>query len=344
MNNYIKDILAQPETLQKAVHHYPHQQVSNLAERLKNKEFDRVILSGMGASLDAAMPAASELSKLSIPVIVINSAELLNYHLTQITDKTFLWLHSQSGRSVELVNIVEAIRETPPAVMVASVNDPDSPLAKAADLQLLIQAGEEATVSVKTYTNMLAVNLLAAIQLAGGEVQASQEELLLAAEKMAIFLADWDIHLTRLDTLLGDFETLFLLGRGGSLCSVNYGALITKEAAKAAFHGYHAAEFRHGPLELVQPGFCAILFAGDGLAKKHNFVLAQDIQRHGGKVIWVAQESESDLPTFQIPYLSDWVMPFFEMLPMQALSVIMAKRNGFEPGVFRYVGKVTTVE
>ena len=344
MNDYIKDILAQPETLKNAVQGYPYQQVNELAEMLKNNEFDRVILSGMGASLDAAMPAARELSKLPIPIILLNSAELLNYHLSQITPKTLLWLHSQSGRSVELVNIVEAIRKSPPAVMVASVNDPNSPLAKAADLQLFIQAGEEATVSVNTYTNMLAINLLAAIHLTGGDVQTAQEELLLVSEKMAVFLADWENHLTRLDTLLGDFKTLFILGRGGSLCTVNYGALITKEAAKAAFHGYHAAEFRHGPLELVQPGFCAILFAGDKTAEKPNLVLAKDIQRHGGKVIWVGQETLSDLPTFDIPYLSDRVMPFFEMLPMQALSVVMAKRNGFEPGVFRYVGKVTTVE
>ncbi len=290
MNDYIQDILAQPETLKQAVQYYPSHQVAQLLKRLQDNEFDRIILSGMGASLDAAMPAAQILSDLPLPVMVINAAELLNYQLGQITNKTFLWLHSQSGESVELVNLVEAIKTNRPAVLVSSVNQTESTLARAADLALLIQAGPEATVSVKTYTNMLAVNLLVAKQLVGEDVAPVQQELMRVADEINGFLMNWENHLTNLDSLLGDFETLFLLGRGTSLCSVNYGAFITKEASKAAFHGYHSAEFRHGPLELVQEGFSAFLFAGDEKAQKPNLVLAQDIQRHGGKVIWVGAD------------------------------------------------------
>lgn len=343
MSNYLTDIFAQPETLKQAVSSYPQHQVEEIAKRLRNNEFDRILLSGMGASLNAAIPAAYALSGLPIPVLTINTAELLNYQLGQITEKTFLWLHSQSGESVELVNLVEALQAKRPALLAASVNEAHSALARAADLPLLIKAGAEATVSVKTYTNMLATNLLAAKQLAGEDVAAAQEQLLQVAAADRAFFAAWESHLSRMDQLLGDFDTLFLLGRGASLSSVRYGALITKEAAKAAFHGYHAAEFRHGPLELVQPGFCAILFAGDKQARQHNRVLAKDIQRHGGKVIWVGETAQAELSTFTIPYLADWTIPFFERLPMQVLSVVMAQRNGFEPGVFRYVGKVTRV-
>jgi glucosamine 6-phosphate synthetase-like amidotransferase/phosphosugar isomerase protein len=47
----------------------------------------------------------------------------------------------------------------------------DSPMALSADLAVPISAGEEATVSTKTYINMLAILSLTSSQLAGGDWQ-----------------------------------------------------------------------------------------------------------------------------------------------------------------------------
>ncbi len=68
-------------------------------------------------------------------------------------------------------------------------------------------------------------------------------------------MSDWQARVNDLDDLLGDFETLLLLGRGDSMSAVWNGALTNKEAAKFSLEGMNAAEFRHGPLELAAPGF-----------------------------------------------------------------------------------------
>ena len=51
---------------------------------------------------------------------------------------------------------------------------------------VLIQAGMEATVSVKTYSNMLAVNLMLAYQLCGQNVEQLRREMLESIVQMRL--------------------------------------------------------------------------------------------------------------------------------------------------------------
>ena len=253
MNPYIRDILSQPGTLRAAVDHYPEEALY----KIDLARFDRILLSGMGSSFNAAYPAWMELSKGSVPVQLVNAAELFHSLNGLIGTKSLLWLNSQSGRSAELVRLLERTRSTPPACLLTFVNDVSSPLAEQADICIPIHAGEEATVSTKTYTNMLAVNLLAGIQLQGGDLDGATREMRLTAEAMESYTADWESRVRELESLLGNFNQLYIIGRGSSMGAVWNGSLNNKEAAKCSFEGIHAADFRHGPLEVVEPGFSA---------------------------------------------------------------------------------------
>src|SRR6266498_1194243 len=173
MNPYIRDILSQPAILRTALDKYSKEAL----EKIQLADFDRIILSGMGSSYNAAYPAFIELSKQSLPVQLINAAELLYSLRGMIGTRSLLWLNSQSGRSAELVHLLERIKSAPSAKLLTFVNDLSSPMAERADLVIPIHAGEEFTVSTKTYTNMLAVNLLAAIQLIGSDVDAVIREM-----------------------------------------------------------------------------------------------------------------------------------------------------------------------
>ena len=260
MNPYISDILSQPAALRDAVQKFSTAPLAPITERLQSGDFDRLVITGMGASYNAAYPAYLQLTSLPIPVMLVNAAELVHYMDGLIGTRTLLWVNSQSGRSAELLHLLQRIEPTPPACILASVNDETSPLAAAADVRLPIHAGPEAAVSTKTYVNTLAINLLAAQQLAGREVEPLKSAMLAAANEIESFLSNWQARVNDLDDLLGDFETLLLLGRGASMSAVWNGALTNKEAAKFSLEGMNAAEFRHGPLELAAPGFCAIDF------------------------------------------------------------------------------------
>ena len=340
MNPYIADILSQPGILRGALDHYSKAAL----EKINLRDFDRIILSGMGSSYNAAYPAWIELSKQSIPVQLMNASELLHSFSGMIGPQSLLWLNSQSGRSAELVHLLERIVPTPPAKLLTFVNDLSSPMAERADVCIPIHAGEESTVSTKTYTNMLAMNLLAAIQLTSSDVDAAIREMREAADAMEDYLASWEQRVNELDSTLGDFKQLCIIGRGSSMCTVWNGSLNNKEAAKCSFEGIHAADFRHGPLEVVEEGFTAIIFAGAGSGPAMNRTLAQDIRSYGGNAIWVDSSTDSEFPTILLPTVNQQMLPLIEIIPMQLLTLVMAKRKGIDAGQFRYVNKITATE
>ena len=341
VNPYIDDILAQPSALRTSLDRFQEAAL----QTIKLSDFDRVIISGMGSSYYAAYPALIELSSPAVPVQLVNAAELLHSLSGMIGPRSLLWLNSQSGRSAELVNLLEQIQAFPPARLLTFVNDTSSPTGQRADVCIPIHAGEEATVSTKTYGNMLAVNLLAAIQLMGGALDRARSNLFAAAHAMEHYLRDWQALTQEMDFLLGEFKQLFFIGRGASLSAVWNGSLINKEAAKCAFEGMHAADFRHGPLELVEEGFTALIFAGATTMEADlNRSLAQDILARGGKVIWLDSKHDPAIPTFLLPETSGLVLPLVEILPMQMLTLVMANRKGIEAGHFRHVSKVTSRE
>jgi glutamine---fructose-6-phosphate transaminase (isomerizing) len=340
VNPYINDILSQPAALRRALENYS----LTVLENINPTDFDHIIISGMGSSYNAAYPALIELSKASVPVQLLNTAELLHSFRGIIGNRSLLWLNSQSGRSAELVHLLERIKAAPPARLVTFVNDLSSPMGERADVPIPIHAGEEATVSTKTYINMLAVNLLAAIQLSSGDVGIAIQEMRAAADAMETYLADWEARVQELDALLDDFEQLFLIGRGSSLSAVWNGSLINKEAAKSAFEGMHAADFRHGPLELVAPGFAALILAGPAHTSALNHDLAREILSYGGKAVWVDSVHDAEIPTLLLPESSEWTRPVVEILPMQMLTLVMANRKGLQAGHFRHLSKVTSRE
>lgn len=344
MNPYLADILAQPDALRRAINAYSPDTFEMITHQLEMGSFDRIVITGMGASYNAAYPAYLQLSNLSIPVMLVNAAELVHYSHGLISSRTLLWLNSQSGRSAELVRLLDKIKSAPPATIVSFVNDTTSPLALAASACQPIHAGIENAVSTKTYLNMLALNLLAALKLLGGDVDGAKKELLDASIAMEKYVASWQKHRDELDGLVGEFTDLFILGRGASLSTVWNGALISKEAAKSAFEGMHCADFRHGPLELVEPGLVALVFAGPTHTSKLNHSLALEITTLGGRSLWIDSAPDAKLPTILIPQTSEITLPLVEILPLQMLSLAMADRRWLQAGQFRHIKKVTTKE
>jgi glucosamine--fructose-6-phosphate aminotransferase (isomerizing) len=344
MNPYITDILSQPEALRAALRNFSVEPLDLLIQRIGRNELDRILITGMGASYNAAYPAFLQLTSQPIPVMVANTAELLHYSTGLISSRTLLWMNSQSGRSVELVRLLEKTQITPPACVLACVNDVSSPLGLAADVCLPIHAGVEATVSTRTYLNMLAVNMLAAITLLGGDPSFVIKKLISTAGAMEQYLSDWQVHVAELDALLGEVTDLIILGRGASLAAVWNGSLINKEAAKCAFEGMHAADFRHGPLELASPGLTVLMFEGAQQTARLNRDLALEVTRLGGSVLWLAQEADDDLPGLRLPAVDEIALPWVEILPLQMLTILMAQRKGIEAGKFRHVPKITLEE
>ncbi|MBI9044662.1 MAG: SIS domain-containing protein [Anaerolineaceae bacterium] len=342
---YIKDILCQPEDIQKLLDTYEADALESIKDDLVEGKFDRIILSGMGSSLNALYPASLSLAALDLPVIWMDTSELLHYAVNQINERSLVWLVSQSGQSAEILTLLDVMKKkAPKAKIIASTNEPDSPLAKAAHAVLLIRAGDEYTVSTRTYLNTLITNMFGVEYLKGKKIAKTKEAIQNIIPEISAYVQNWQEHVQSWKEQLYLPGKFFLLGRGPSMAAVMTGALTTKEAAKWQLEGITTAHFRHGPLEMADENLTAIILSGCEKTKDLNRNLALDIKKYGGKVIWINQETDLIIPTMTYPAAPDALLQLVEILPIQMLTIALAEQNGFEPGEFRYLGKITTTE
>lgn len=339
---YEQDILTQPQALEQAVRGFDATELRKLAQRLASGQFDRVLIVGMGASLYAGYPVWLRLAGAGVPAIWMDAAELLHHVPGIVSPRTLLWLISQSGRSVEISSLLDWKKVQKPAALVATVNDMDSPLMKAADYCLPIRAEPEATVSTRTYLNSLAIGQLAANVVLGLDVEPRRSDLLRTAEALKHYLAEWDDLKARLTQLVGFPKRLVLLGRGASLGSAHAGALVLGEAAKFLAAAFEAGEFRHGPLEMAGSELTALVFEGPAETRDLNLRMLGELRDAGTHAYGIGtSEGEWQIGIPEVPAIG---LPMAEILPMQALSVVLAEAAGIKPGDFIRIGKVTLRE
>ena len=131
------------------------------------------------------------------------------------------------------------------------------------------------------------------------------------------------------------------------MASVNTAALITKESSKVFTEGLSCGAFRHGPLELVREGFNAVIFTGNDHTRALNETLAIEIADKGGKVLVIGVHelaSSANLSSQKIPDVKSELIPILEMIPVQLLTIPLAKAKGFEPATFEHASKITARE
>ena len=243
---YFNDLMAQPKALEATFDHLAQDSAWRAAkEFVVDRAWRRIVLTGMGSSYHALHPLNLALIAAGFTPIMIETAELVHYALPLCDADTLVILVSQSGRSAESLRLLAANQH---AAILGITNTPNSPLASGSDLSLLTQAGNESSVSCKTYvTTMLALAWLGAIVSARGESE-TLARLSPAAQHVAEYLAKWRQYVDELGSLLNGSRHLFLAGRGRSLATVGTGALIVKESSHVHAEGMSSAAFRHGPL------------------------------------------------------------------------------------------------
>jgi glucosamine--fructose-6-phosphate aminotransferase (isomerizing) len=334
---YVLDILGQPQALRGLLAAGPGSAATTFLSR-GLAGFDRILITGMGASLYASYPSYLRLARAGLPVWLVETGELLHDAPELVTGRSLLWVASQSGESAEVQALLERCANPRPTVL-GIVNDVDSALARAADVVIELHAGEERAVSTRTYVTTLAASALA-VRLALGEPD--DTDLFDAIGPVQHYLDGWRAHADAIGDAISTPDTLVILGRGASLATANTGALIIKEAAKYHAEALSTSQFRHGPLEMVAEGVTAVMLEGDRHTAPLGQRLADDIRRYGGRVVWLGQ-TVFDPDAFPLPACRGAARQIAEILPLQLLSVVLAERTGIEPGVFRYLEKVTRV-
>jgi glutamine---fructose-6-phosphate transaminase (isomerizing) len=243
---------------------------------------------------------------------------------------------SQSGRTPEIIRSVQAARAAGGRT-VAVTNDGKSPLARAAELTVSLDAGQERAVpATKTVTAELAVFALIA-QAAGdvgfgprvrdrlpGQVAAVLDDPDPAGE-----LAGWLANRTRLVTV----------ARGLLYGAAAEAALKVEETTSLFAAGYSAADLRHGPIAVASTHLPVLAFAHPGPAEADVADLVGDLRDRGADVRLAGPVSGSALPwPADAPEVA---APLLAVVRGQQIALALARKLGRDPDRPAGLRKVT---
>ncbi len=343
-NDYVRDILCQPDALRDTSSAFRTMDLGKFrryAELLSASILKRIILTGMGSSHHALHPLWMQLVAHGIQAQMIETSELIHFGQRLLSPETLIVAVSQSGRSVEMLHLLELTRTKVPIIGVT--NTRGSPLAENSDALLLTHAGSEYSVSCKTYITALAALAVLGDLLTGNSPEETMCACAACADAMDQYLSRWQDFVESTRQEMACISYLILAGRGASLAATGAGGLIIKEAARFPAEGMSCAALRHGPLELTSPKLFVLVYEGTGPTRQLNAKLVNDIRDFGGHSELIRMESER-VGMFDLPVVPERCLPIMEILPAQLISVALAVLNNHAPGHFGNAAKTTLVE
>jgi len=334
------EIHEQPAVIQRlldteAVH------VADVGRALAARDIRYVVIAARGTSDNAARYAQYVFGAQNRLTVALATPSLYSvYKCSPCLAGALVIGISQSGQSPDIISVLqEARRQGAPTVAVT--NDPCSPLALIAEYVLELHAGEERSIAAtKTYTAQLVALAMLSLSMAGAhfdlldsipgamqEALRSEPEARAAAERIA-----------RSDRCV-------VVGRGFNYATTFEIALKIKELSYVEAEPYSSADFRHGPIAMIEPDFPVILIAV-GQAMRGEMVGLRDSLRERGASLVVLGDDVSFHHSRDVwlpvpPDIPEWLTPIVAIVPGQLLAYHLALARGSDPDRPRALHKVT---
>jgi glutamine---fructose-6-phosphate transaminase (isomerizing) len=308
-----------------------------LAQRFQAARPAQWLTVARGSSDHAASHLAFlAMTRLALPVASVPMSVFTLHQARWALQGAWAVALSQSGRSPDLVETLGALRRAG-AWSLALVNDEGSPLAAAADTLLPLHAGpERAVAATKSFVNQL----VAGVRLVAALAQDQNLHQALAALPAALDKAqscDWSAAIAA----LRDADRLYVIGRGTGLALAHEMALKFKELCGLQAEAHSAAELRHGPMALVQPGYPVIVLAPHGPAQDGLLSLAHDLRQRGAQVLLAAPTAANGAQL----HAADGGHEALHTLTLAQSAYLMieslARARGLDPDQPRHLSKVT---
>lgn len=336
------EIHAQPQIIANLLHH-EHATAQQIAQAIRDFNPAFVCIAARGTSDNAARYAQYLFgTHLGLMVALATPSVHTLYKKSPDLSRALVIGISQSGQS-EDVRQVLADANAQGGLTVSITNDAASPLATMAHYHLPLGAGEEISVAAtKTYTaELAAIALLAAALTGDATLQAELERLpdyLTQTLQESASIAQW-IERYRY------IERYAVIGRGYNYCTAYEISLKIKELCYITGEEYSEADFRHGPIAVIQAGFPVILVATNGVTFEKQLDLLQQLHQKGAEALVITNSSACDpyaKKVMRIPAdIPEWLSPIAAVIPGQMVAMNLALARGHEVDKPRGLNKVT---
>ncbi|HNY26796.1 MAG TPA: glutamine--fructose-6-phosphate transaminase (isomerizing) [Candidatus Sumerlaeota bacterium] len=321
-------------------------------ERLRS--FDRIIISACGTAWHAGMVGEYMIEELARIPVEVEYASELRYRNAIIDRDDLAVFISQSG---ETADTLAALREAKAkgAQVMGVCNVVGSTIAREAGIGSYTHAGPEIGVaSTKAFTTQMAVLATLALQMGrlrdlSPETYETVLEDLLRVPSLVERALESNDEVQKLVPLFDNFKNCLYLGRGVNFPIALEGALKLKEISYIHAEGYPAAEMKHGPIALIEPGMPVVVIANQGPVYDKVMTNIEEIRARQGRVIAIATEGDTDIAqranhVIYVPPITPLLSPFVTVIPLQLLAYHIAAAKGCDIDKPRNLAKSVTVE
>ncbi|QYO66631.1 SIS domain-containing protein [Leptolyngbya sp. 7M] len=335
----LNEIYEQPEVLERTIL-AESSKVRRLADHLKRREINLIILVARGSSDNAAQFGRYLIETTTgIPVSLAAPSVFTIYKADLKLERALVVGISQSGEGSDINIVLERAKECG-AFSIAITNNANSTMAQIADESLLVHAGPERSVAAtKTYTGQMMCFYLLASALAPNNI---------AINKIPTFVNNTLELRSNIQNLVDRYvfmENCVVVGRG-----LNYGnayelALKLMETCYVVAERFSSADLFHGPLAVIERRFPVIFFAPNGPTSKSNLLLSERLNELHADTLAITNDPRiGSISTCSI-LLSDEIdeilspIPF--IVPGQILAALLSEAKGLDPDKPRSLTKVT---
>ncbi len=337
------EILEQPQRLATVLERQ-RTEVERIAREIRSRGIQYIFLAARGTSDNAGRYANYLFGGHNRIAVALATPSLFTFYKKPPRLEGALVVGiSQSGQSPDIVSVLDEGRRQG-CLTLAITNEPDSPLAKAADFVLDIMAGPElATAATKTYTNELMV--LAMLSTA---LEPESDRWAQLAQVPA-----WADEALRLDVVVEQaaqryryMQQCVVIGRGYNYSTAFEWALKLKELTYTMAEPYSSADFLHGPIAMVGGGFPVLAIAPHGAVSDTVLDLLTNLKQDLKAELVVISDRDEALAlaqsAFRMPSgIPEWLSPMVSIVPAQLFAYHLTLIKGFEPDHPRVIHKVT---
>ncbi len=340
-----QEIFSQPKVLQRLLSR-EEKNVVEIADAIRRSKCRCIFMVARGSSDNAVLYGKYLFGAKNRLVCSLAAPSLFTLYRQAPDLKDCLLLAvSQSGASDDLCQVVETGRRSASRTLVIT-NTVDSPLAGLADDVISLRAGREKSVAAtKTYTAQLMALAMLSAALSGRQSTWRQlQQVPPLVEKLLTESGGVGVLAQRYRYL----DRLSVIGRGYNYATAFELSLKIKELAYVSAEPYSSADFRHGPIAVVQRGFPVLLVAPKGKTLADQRQLARSLIERQAELL-VISDSPALLALAHTPLalpagMPEWLSPMLAVIPGQlfAMHLAAAKNNPLDhPRGLRKVTRTT---
>ena len=319
------------------------------------REVNKVFVVACGTAFHSGLVAKYAIEHWTRLPVEIEIASEFRYRDPVLGADTLTLAVSQSGETIDTLEAARHARRQGSHV-IAVTNTVGSSLAREADGVLYTHAGPEIAVAgTKTFATQMVSQYLVALYLAQVRGSMFPEEISEILDRMdelpakvqrAIELND---AVRELAERYRDVRDVLFIGRHTGYPVALEGALKLKELSYIHAEGFPAAELKHGPIALIEPGVPVVAIATECHIYPKMLSNIQEVRARGAEVIAIATEGDTQIGALadhvlEVQATPELLSPVVVTVPLQLFAYHVAKLRGCDVDQPRNLAKSVTVE